>query len=190
MSFVLLGILNSQAAGAGGAGAYDLLETVEPTSASSITFTGLDTLASDYRHLQIRLVARSSFGALFNESLRITVNSDTGANYAFHDISVNPPNVLADNSTSRNFMEFFIISADGEGANEFGAGTIDILDFSSSNKNTTIRNFAGHAGTTVKNVAFQSGLYNNTAAITSINIQTDSNRDYVSGTRFSLYGVR
>jgi hypothetical protein len=37
MSFMLLGILNAQAAGGGGAGAFDLLETTTlATSASSV----------------------------------------------------------------------------------------------------------------------------------------------------------
>ena len=53
MSLVLLGILNSQAAGAGGAGAFDLIETYTFSQGDqSVTFSNLP---SDYELYEVRI---------------------------------------------------------------------------------------------------------------------------------------
>jgi len=185
MSFVLLGILNSQAAGAGAAGAYDLLETTTlASSASSVSFTGLGSY-SDYKHLQIRAVTQSDRGSSGVSDTLATFNSDTGANYAMHWLQGNGSSVSSTNSTSRN--NIYLNQAPLTSANGFNAFVADILDFSSSSKNTTVRSFAGGKNSTER-IFLISGLYNSTSAITSMTITDESN--FVTGSRFSLYGVR
>ena len=193
MSLVLLGILNSQAEGAGGAGAYDLLETqVLGSSAASVTFTGLDTLAAGYQHLQIRGTVRKDAGTgEFGDSIQLVFNSDTGLNYAYHDLNGNGSAVASFAVASDDSIVIRDITPrSGSTANIFGAFVTDILDFSSSTKNTTTRTLGGStlpSGETDINLA--SGLYNNTSAITSIAISPTS-PGFITGSRFSLYGVK
>jgi hypothetical protein len=186
MSFMLLGILNSQAAGGGG-GAYDLLETTTLTSsASSVTFSGLGSY-TDYAHLQVRMVARNGTNT---SSPNITLNGDTGTNYARHNIYAYNGSVTSSSVAGNGNIDLVAFNSDSNsGTNEFGVGVIDILDFSSTAKNTTIRALGGREqGDTIDFIALVSGAYFNTAAITSLAINVFG--DFAIGSRFSLYGIK
>jgi len=188
MSFVLLGILNSQAAGAVGAGAYDLLETTTlASSASSVSFTGLGSY-SDYKHLQIRAVARSTDSS-GDELIFMQMNSDTGSNYSVHGIFGNGSTVGSFGLTSQTKGRLFTIGNAVESSNIFGAGVTDILDFSSTSKNTTVRSLGGIAGTT-DSIRLNSFAYLSTSAVTSLFLYLESGTNFVAGSRFSLYGIK
>ena len=78
MSFILLGILNSQAAGAGG-GDVDLLSSVTLGSGTSIIdLTGLSAYSSDYKHLQLIFDGRHESGGV---NLEIRPNGSTATTY-------------------------------------------------------------------------------------------------------------
>ena len=186
MSLVLLGILNSQASAAGGGAAYDLLETqVLTSSASSVTFTGLGSY-SDYKHLQIRAVARDT-RATTQSSGRITINSDTGANYAFHNLKGDGSSVTSSGLGSFNYLPTVTIPAANFTANAFGAFVLDLLDFSSTSKNKTLRALGGRAGSS-NQIQLDSGLWVSTSAVTALTIAAFTG--YAIGSRFSLYGVK
>ena len=184
---MLLGILNSQAAG-GGAGAYDLLETTTLTSsASSVTFSGLGSY-SDYAHLQIRAVAHST-NPSSSGFLQCQVNDDTGANYTRHQLRGSGSSVSSFGNTGNNQAEIGGISADNAQADSFTGFVMDILDFSSTNKNTTIRSLNGFANSANNFIYLMSNLYVSTNAITKIKFM-DNSFDLSAGTRFSLYGIK
>ena len=184
MSLILLGILNSQAAAAGGGAGYDLLETQTLTgSAASVTFTGLGSY-TDYKHLQLRFVSRGSSSVLPYARL----NSDTGSNYASHRLNGDGSSAGSDAFTSISNLYLGIQASSFVDANTFGVGVVDFLDFSNSNKNTTIRVLSGIAGN-YNNIFLNSGLWNNTNAVTQIQLFPDAG-DFIAGSRFSLYGVR
>jgi hypothetical protein len=186
MTPIPLGIL-ALAGITGGGGAFDLLETTTLTSsASSVTFTGLGAY-SDYKHLQIRMIARNGTST---SSPNITLNGDTGANYARHNIFGSGGSVTSTSATSSSNMDLVAFASNSNsGANEFGAGIIDILDFSSTAKNTTIRGLGGREqGDTSDFIALVSGAYFNTDAITSLSMNSPGT--FTAGTRMSLYGVK
>jgi len=189
MSFVLLGILNSQAAGAGGAGAYDLLETTTLTSsASSVSFTGLGSY-SDYKHLQIRWLAKLDAGTTGVSQMNLDLNSDTSAFYAAHQLRGNGSSVLSLAQTSNTSISILETIPRASETNIFGAGVIELLDFSSSSKNSTFRTLHGAVTSTDKAINLSSGLYAKTDAITLLRLFV-SGANFVSGSRFSLYGIR
>ena len=186
MTLSALGIFSAAGAGGGAAGiaAYDLITTtILGSTTYSVTF---DTSAlGDYKHLQIRYVSRSTDDS---QTLFATFNGVTGTSYATHRLFGNGSSMTSDAFTSRANLFVGTNGTSNNAANSFGAGVIDILDFSSTTKNTTTRVLAGNAGTTAS-VQFQSGLFNNTAAITSMTIFGNTG-NLVAGTRFSLYGIR
>lgn len=180
-----LGLLG--ASGAGVAGSYDLLETtILSSTASSVTFTGLGSY-TDYKHLQVRLVGRSSRSGS-GENLRIRFNGDTGSNYANHYLQGNGSSVASGAETSNTGMWARNLNASSSPANAFGAFVIDILDFADTSKNTTVRTLGG--STSDNFIALSSGAYFSTNAITSIDLGTQFSQDFVTGSRFSLYGIR
>lgn len=192
MSLVLLGILNSQAAGVS-AGAYDLLETqVLTSSASSVTFTGLGSY-TDYKHLQIRAVGRSNNSGNRFRLTGLRLNGDSGSNYSYHDLYGNGSSVISSSNTGSSNIPVLAINGSASTSNAFGVAVIDLLDFSSSSKNTTIKSLTGFhdAAQPIYRVMLRSGVWLNTAAVTSITMgDLLGGYDWAVGSRFSLYGVK
>jgi hypothetical protein len=175
------GILSAAGAGVGVAGDYELIETsILTSSASSVTFSNLGTYSSTYKHLQIRQVAR----ATTNTTSRIRLNGDTGTNYARHVLLGNGSTVGSFAATSASAMGGITVV---NTANVFSGGITDILDAYSTTKNTTIRQLSGVATTEIN---LFSGVYLNTASISSITILLDGAGSFEVGSRFSLYGIR
>ena len=183
-----LGILAVAGAGAaGGASSFDLLQTTVLTGNASVSFTGLNSY-SDYKHLQLRYVARGNSGNLF--FVRTRLNGITTGSYSHHLLAKEATDPLTSKGAA-NISEITyggMVAGDSNDANVFGAGVMDILDFSSASKNTTIRAFSGCAGSAeFKSVVmFSSGALNSTAAITQIDLYGT----YLTGSRFSLYGIK
>lgn len=189
MSFILLGILNSQVE-ASAAGGYELLETTT-AGGSSITFSNLNTY-SDYKHLQVRYVTRLASTGGSYASMWSRFNSDTSSNYAYHIIQGrNGSDVNADASTNQSMILSSWTTDAGSASNVFGAGVYDLLDFNSTSKFKTLRALSGAIPDSGLRVALMSGLWRSTSAVTSWTILADSgNSSFASGSKFSLYGLR
>jgi hypothetical protein len=189
-----LGVLAVAGAGAAGGGnSFDLLETtLISTNTDSVTFSNLGNYSA-YKHLQIRMTLRN---AALGEpgSLLIRFNGDSGSNYARHILFGNGTTVTSSASSSASSISTnYMVPSNDFPANVFGSYIIDILDFSNSSKNTTIRALWGFTATSASydedhRIALQSGLWNNTAAVTSILIDPFS--DIAAGSRLSLYGIK
>lgn len=184
---LIMGILAQAAAAPVAAGAFDLLETQTlATSAASVTFTGLGSY-SDYKHLQIRAVTRTT-RASSNDVVLLNFNSDTGSNYAWHSLRGNGSAVSSGAGTSQTYIQLGITQTTDNAADAFGPLVADILDFSSSSKNTTVRSLSGQTtGNTF--IDLRSGLWNSTSAVTSMEL-TQFGTNFVAGSRFSIYGRR
>jgi len=169
--------------------ADDLLEVITLSSdASSVTFSGLGAY-TDYQHLQIRLVGRSAEGTGGARDLYIRLNGDTGNNYAWHYLTGNGSSVFASAGTSTNTIAGRpTFPRDGNPAGEFGAAVVDLLDASSTSKNTTVRFLSGVVSGE-DSIALSSGLFVDTSAITSIQLYQNIG-DLATGSRASLYGIK
>ena len=178
-----LGILS--AAGAGGvAGTYELISTtILGTAQSSVVFD-VSSFASTYKHLQIRATGRNSSS---NGEMFLRLNADTGNNYSTHALYADGtgPYSIAASSTSQIRAGATSLSSDS--ASIFGTTILEILDAFSTTKNKTTRSLSGRTGS--NQVLLISGAWYNTASTTSITLLTGAN-DFVSGSRFSLYGIR
>jgi len=117
------------------------------------------------------------------------MNSDTGSNYSVHGIFGNGSTVGSFGLTSQTKGRLFTIGNAVESSNIFGAGVTDILDFSSTSKNTTVRSLGGIAGTT-DSIRLNSFAYLSTSAVTSLFLYLESGTNFVAGSRFSLYGIK
>jgi len=184
-----LGILAVAGAGAGGGGAYDLLETtLISTNTANVTFSSLGSY-SDYKHLQIRITSRTSQNS-GTDAVALQLNSDTGSNYAWHRLNGNGSSVASGAVTSQARIHASSTTGNLATANIFGAAVIDILDFSSSNKNTTVRTLNGVSMPDTPDVRLGSGVWINTAAVTSVTLFSLNGANFVSGSRLSLYGIK
>jgi hypothetical protein len=188
MALFPLGIL-SAAGGGVLEGDYELISsTILGTAQSSVVFD-TSSLGSTYKHLQIRAVIRVSSGSGNNQDVQVRLNADSGANYAIHGLFGNGSSVASYGVDGRTSVEIGTFPTSNFTANVFGLAVIDFLDFYSATKNTTIRSFSGFAGG--NQVSLRSGLWNNTASVTSILLsENGTSSNFVAGSRFSLYGIK
>jgi hypothetical protein len=175
------------AASGGVPGTYELIQTftVSGTAVTDISFTSLGAYASTYKHLQLRIVGRSTRAAA-DDAMFIQLNGDTGANYAWHRLLGNGSTASSTGLTGIAVPHLGVIPANSATANLFGGVVADLIDPYSTTKNTTIRSLAGFA---ISWIALHSVLHLNTSAITSIRLFNLGGNMQV-GSRFSLYGIR
>ena len=182
----ILGILASSMAGV--TNSYESIATVTVgvSGASSITFS---SIPSTYTHLQIRGIGRDT-QATGAHSLRLQFNGDTGSNYTYHAVTGDGSSASAGALTAQATQyPGYLIGTSG-GTNVFAASIIDILDYTNTNKNKVTRTLSGVDNNGSGNVGLFSGMWLNTAAITSISLLPAASTDFLERSSFALYGIK
>jgi hypothetical protein len=178
-----------------GPGTFELISTtVLASNTANVTFSITGTQQSTYKHLQLRILTRNSAN-VGGDNPAIVFNSDsTYTNYRLHYIQGDGTSATSNQNQSTNYpgAQIAVNMADSSfPANVFGAMIVDVLDAFNTNKYKTVRSFAGSYGTTIRNIGFNSSLWMNTAAISSITVQPYQGlNSFATGSRFSLYGIR
>lgn len=167
-------------------GSYDLISTAYGTgSSSSITFSSLPT---GYKHLQLRVTARTSSGTTSGTDFMYFIfNGDTSSSYAYHYLHGNGGSMFSANGTSLSAGYSTIAAGNSSTTNSYAGSIIDILDYQGS-KNKTVRALTGAHMSSATQVYLWSTLWANTSAITSFSINAFNN--FSSASRFSLYGLK
>jgi hypothetical protein len=188
----VLGIVASQISGHlfAPSGAYDSIATVTlGTAASSVTFS---SIPSTYTHLQVRVFARSA-RADWGDTLQVRVNGDTGANYYGHYLLGNGAATFAGSyGATTGLLYCGTVSAGSAPVGTFGGPIIDILDYTSANKNKVFRVLHGADNNSSNGaVGFLSAAWNNSStAINSLVFSVDSASNFAQYTSFALYGIK
>ena len=186
----ILGIYASQISGHlwAPSGAYDSIATttVGAGGTSTITFS---SIPSTYTHLQLRVIGRSS-AASGSSSFYMQVNSDTGSNYSQHRIYGSGSSVTASADASQTSIQLDRLATNGSTSGVFGAAVVDILDYANTSKNKTVRSLGGIDNNGSGFVMYNSGLWMNTSAITSLSFTLDSPNTFTQYTQFALFGIR
>lgn len=168
-------------------GAYDALAivTVPSGGLASITFAGIPTT---YKHLQLRVLARGTVAATDQEQY-ITFNDTSSGYYAAHILYGTGSVALSTVATYTSVNLVPRLIAATSTASAFSAYVTDILDYSNVNKNKTIRSLGGFDANGSGEIDLMSGLWMNTAAITTLSIRP-STANYAQNSSFALYGVK
>jgi hypothetical protein len=163
--------------------------TIGSGGASSAVFS---SIPSTYKHLQIRALARTDRAGNPQDFLQIRYNNDTGANYAYHSLYGNGASAGAsDTGTSTANPWSAIVAGATASSNVFGIFTADLLDYTSTNKYKTLRSLSGiDNNDTNGRIYFQSNLWQNTAAVSTITIQPVYGTNFVQYSSFALYGIQ
>ena len=200
MTLSALGIFS--AAGAGGGVSlsdYELIATTILSSSSSlVTLSGLGTYSSTYKHLQVRYVAKGDRATFSQDSMRIRLNGiSTNTTYDMHQLQGDGSSVSSTSNTIDNVFSSNISRLTGAGseAGAFSVGVIDILDAYSTTKNKTVKNLSGQQSQSAGGfggsfVNLNSLLFNSLDSITSVGFLPNEGTNLVSGSRFSIYGIR
>jgi hypothetical protein len=184
---LILGILAQDVAGAGGGTSYESIATANlGGTQATITF---DNISSSYTHLQLRGIARVGGGSSGgSENIYLRFNSDTGSNYSFHYMYGDGSSSASGSGANQSLILAGKPAAGGDISNNFGAFVTDILDYTNSNKHTTVRTLTGIDNNSNGVLFFSSGVWRNTNAVTRIDLTAGT--DYVQYTHIALYGIK
>lgn len=152
---------------------------------TSLSFT---SIPQTYKHLQIRSLAKDTVANTNTQSVVMQFNSDTGTNYAWHRIEGSGATVTASGSITQNWCIFSDASVGNTTANIFGVSITDILDYTNTSKNTTVRCIGGQDSNGSGYISLSSSLWLNTAAVTTITLKP-GNTAFAAGSTFALYGI-
>jgi hypothetical protein len=141
------------------------------------------------------MVARSDRAGTNQDNLTLEFNADSTNSYAYHELSGDGTSVTSSALTSRANIILPPVAGASSTTSAFGAQVIDILDPFETSKNTTTRtlgggHFTGGGAGAGRFITLLSGLYFKTDAITSMKIDQFAGSNFVTGSRFSLYGIK
>lgn len=186
MSPLNLGIIASSMRGV--TNSYESIQTFTlGSTTASITFS---SIPSTYKHLQIRLSARNNFaGSGGGISALMRINGDSGGNYTHHRLVGDGSSATAGAATGVSYTQIGYMSRNGDTYN-YSASIVDVLDYTNTNKNTTVRTLSGGDYNGSGYIQLWSGLWLNTAAVTSIEIYPDGAASWLADSKFALYGIK
>jgi len=184
----MLGIMASSISGSKiSTSSYDSIATTTlSTATASVTFS---SIPATYTHLQLRFIARSSRTA--TQGYIVTrFNGDSGTNYSMHTVEGDGATASSNAYSTVSYGSLYEISAASSTASIFGAGVVDILDYANTNKYKTLRASQGDDKNGSGRVYLTSGLWQNTAAITSIVFTEYNGFNFEQYSSFALYGIK
>ena len=116
----------------------------------------------------------------------IQLNSDTtGSNYSSHNLYGDGSSASAQGAANYNGQSWFFPTS---GENGWAVAIFDILDYTNTNKYTTIRGLTGVDNSGSGRISLTSSNWRNTAAVTSITLPSEPL--WVQYSTFSLYGIK
>jgi hypothetical protein len=171
--------------------AYELIEsTILGSNTASVTFSGLGAYASTYKHLQIRVVARTTRNDSGEDGLSIRLNGNTGTNYSSHALYGQGTTVNSNSGVSQTRLTGGQIAGNTVVTGAFAASVFDLTDVYAT-KNKTLRSLNGSAVSTgAQWIRLVSGLFNNTSSLTTVLLFPEIGPNFLAGSRFSIYGIK
>jgi len=148
---------------------------------ATVSFT---SIPATYTHLQIRGVILT--GGNLASDVKCNFNGDTGNNYIIHGLVGSGSAASAYVSATPSYLSIAIQGQTNGPAPFF----MDILDYKNTNKYTTIRSLSGYDNNSSGNIYFQSGLWRDTPAITSIVLAPYVSATFSQYSSFALYGIK
>ena len=157
-----------------------------PSSIFSFT-----SIPQTFTHLQLRATLRTT-----NASVEDTIyaynfnNNGNSTGSAYHILSGNGSSVSATGGTGNFSSVLGYAPGNNANANVYGSFILDILDYTNTNKNKTLRIIGGYDNNGSGTVSLVSALpltLPGTAAVTTLSILCNGN--ITADSRFDLYGI-
>jgi hypothetical protein len=144
-----------------------------------------------YTHLQMRVTARGTRAGAPSDLSYVRFNGDFGTSYNSHALRADGSSIAAAAWTGTSFMYMADSSLPDASstANVFGSQVWDILDYTNTNKFKSVKMIFGWDANGSGHTGIASGLWRNTAAITSIDGGGTANSNNAQYSRFDLYGI-
>lgn len=165
-------------------GAFESIASATGTGSSgTITFS---SIPSTYQSLQIRFNAITAFDTALYVRLNGVTSSGSYNQHLLEGDGTSPyaAGGAGIGSTRINIGGYNV----NVGATYPWTGIIDIHDYTSTTRNKTVRCINGSDRNGSGLIALSSGLFINTAAVTSVSVIADQN--FTTSSTFALYGIK
>lgn len=174
-------------AGGGGGGGDNIVEIATTTLGSAQTSVTFSSIAGTYDHLQV-VIAAETDRVSTEDPIVIQFNTDTtGTNY-FRVQQALAAAARVDNAVNNGVAGY--ASGTTSSANAFGTNIIDIPFYTDTTVDRTyFSRYLLIESTTVHNSGIVHGRWNNTSAITQITFIPGVGTNFVTGSKFTLYGI-
>ena len=165
-----------------------LAKTVLTGNQTTVTFSGI---VNTYTDLVVVASARTDV-ALVQDFIKVSFNSVTGAYSTIWLIGTGGGATVSSGQTNLANEIRWYYAATGANAtsNTFANAELYIPNYAGSTNKPTSGTGVAETNASAVNMAATAGLMNNTAAITSITLAPWSGPNFVSGSRFDLYGIK
>jgi hypothetical protein len=152
------------------------------SNAASVTFS---SIPSTYTDLVLVLQPASTS---FADNVGLTFNSDTGSNYSSTNLSGSGSAASSGRASSPYIQVTNIIGTTGT----LGAmtSTIHIMNYANTTTYKTVISRTGQLGATYNGNEAIVSLWRNTAAISTIVVKQSGLPSFITGSTFSLYGIK
>ena len=174
-------------------GDFELISTSEPLTAGSVTTVSFTSIDSVYDDLEIRIVARG--GNTTGSNILLRFNSDTGNNYrqsVLYTVAGGATQASSFSSASSGIEAIVsqMVTSDAT-SGIYQSALIRIPNYKNTVRHKTIDSLNTTLySTTSGSTCWTQGVWDNTAAITSIQLTVSGGAIYGDGTRISLYGYK
>lgn len=163
---------------------YEPVATTTLSSAqATITFS---SISGSYTDLILVCCARSA-SANTSDSYLLTFNGDTANNYSRTRILGNGSTASSAQRTSAPNIDLEGLSGNNAASDIFMNAIIHLHSYASTSNNKTVLLRGNDANSYVTAAA---GLYRSTSAITSITLNTSSAANFMTGSTFTIYGIK
>jgi len=139
------------------------IQQLSPSAVSTVTFS---SIPATYKSLQVRfnLVWSVANG---NGTPKIQFNGDTASNYGYHYLYGDGSTAAASGAVTQPS----ILPMGAQGITYPLVGIVDVIDYANANKNKVTKSLTGfNNNTATGEIRVASGLWLNTAAITSLTV--------------------
>jgi hypothetical protein len=157
--------------------------TVGSGGAANIEFTSIPQTYTD-----LLLVCSTRLSASGIEALDMRFNGNTGSNYSYRYVQGTGSGITSGAATSTAFDEAMVTNGNTSTANTFSNSSLYIPNYTSSNNKSFSLDTVEEENATSAFMRLESGLWSQTAAITSINIYGSTS--FAQYSTANLYGIK
>ncbi len=164
-------------------------ETTLTATATSVTFSAIPQI---FRHLMVVCQARTD-AAAETDLVLLRFNSDTGNNYDIQALAVNNATLTGAVARANSSIGIGRTEAANSRASNFSPTQFWVYGYSRTDAEKWAIGLAANFGDVSADAdlreEYRSGRWRNTTAISSMTILPSAGPNFVSGSRFQLYGV-
>ncbi len=163
-------------------GSYESIATVTVGSESISTIT-FSSIPQTYTHLQVRTFQKTNSAG----DLNFKFNNNSGANYSRHYL-YGQGSGAAESGGSASESQGYI--GYNPSSTYFQSAVIDILDYTNTNKNKTVRSLLGTDANGSGYILLTSSGWFSTSAVTTLSFTQGLVNNFSQYSSFALYGIK